>query len=265
MDHPPLLTTDLAWRIERFSAPGEPDGTAAGGVEVRRFGAVVARKAPNAPWRNGVFCFGRDDVGRLGDVLAWFAADGIDPPFHLGPARFDATVAAALTDRGYGQAAFTQAILYGTPAALLAPAAEGVTVERVTPATYEAFAAVTAGGFGWPDAWRAAAVRGLIEDVSAADAPLAFLARYGGEPAGAATLTVRDSVAGLGGGAVLSAFRARGCHLALVRHRVAIAAELGCELIVGGADYGSSSFRNQYRVGLRLAYVEATWRKRQAK
>ena len=33
------------------------------------------------------------------------------------------------------------------------------------------------------------------------------------------------------------------------------------ELVVGGADFGSVSFRNQQRVGLRLGYIETVWKK----
>jgi hypothetical protein len=37
--------------------------------------------------------------------------------------------------------------------------------------------------------------------------------------------------------------------------------QIGYELVVGGADFGSVSFRNQQRVGLRLGYIETVWKK----
>ena len=36
---------------------------------------------------------------------------------------------------------------------------------------------------------------------------------------------------------------------------------LGATLVIGGADFGSGSFRNQLRRGLRLAYIESGWRR----
>jgi hypothetical protein len=36
---------------------------------------------------------------------------------------------------------------------------------------------------------------------------------------------------------------------------------LGCTLVTGAANFGSGSFRNQLRAGLRLAYVESGWRR----
>jgi hypothetical protein len=88
-----------------------------------------------------------------------------------------------------------------------------------------------------------------------------FLARVAGEPAAVATLRVREGVASLGGGATTPRHRNKGCHLALVRHRLDVAYLLGCALVIAGANYGSGSFRNQARAGLRLAYVESGWRR----
>ena len=91
-----------------------------------------------------------------------------------------------------------------------------------------------------------------------------FLARLNGEPAAVATLRAREGVASLGGGATIPRLRGTGCHLALVRHRLDVAYMLGCTLVIGAANFGSGSFRNQQRVGLRLAYIESGWRRRSA-
>jgi hypothetical protein len=48
--------------------------------------------------------------------------------------------------------------------------------------------------------------------------------------------------------------------MALIGHRLVAAARVGCKLVVGGARFGSASFRNQQRAGLRVAYVESGWR-----
>ncbi|MFX5602888.1 hypothetical protein ABTD90_20290, partial [Acinetobacter baumannii] len=71
-----------------------------------------------------------------------------------------------------------------------------------------------------------------------------------------------DRLCTLGGAAVLPGFRGRGVHSALIGARIHEAAKLECELVIGGADFGSASFRNQPRFGMRLAYVESTWVRR---
>lgn len=60
-----------------------------------------------------------------------------------------------------------------------------------------------------------------------------------------------------GTGAVRPEFRRHGVHSALIARRLALAKHAGAELVVGGASYGSASFRNQQRAGFRLAYIEA--------
>ena len=42
------------------------------------------------------------------------------------------------------------------------------------------------------------------------------------------------------------------------------AGQLGCSLVASGAAYGSSSLRNQYRAGFRIAYIESGWSRRRA-
>jgi len=42
---------------------------------------------------------------------------------------------------------------------------------------------------------------------------------------------------------------------------VDVAYMLGSTLVIGSADFGSGSFRNQQRAGLRLAYIESGWRR----
>lgn len=50
-------------------------------------------------------------------------------------------------------------------------------------------------------------------------------------------------------------------HTALLHKRLYVASELGCTLIESGATYGSTSFRNQLRAGLLIAYIESEWKK----
>jgi GNAT superfamily N-acetyltransferase len=259
----PVLTTELALRIERFvapevSSPHLPADPAAPCVV--QFGRTVASKAKGIWPANKVFCFGHDDVGRLHDILAFYAADHLEPTFHLAPMEFSNDVAGVLHGAGFVHRAFEQAIMYGVPAPRSCPLPDGITIERVTAANLEEFVQATADGFEWHASWRDEAMEAVRTSVR--PAVQHFLVRVCGTPAGVGSLGIRENVASLGGGAIVPAFRGRGCHLALVHHRVHVAHAIGCELVLGGAAYGSGSFRNQQRAGLRIAYVESTWSRR---
>jgi hypothetical protein len=115
----PVLTTDLALRIERFVAPEvslpHPVTVDPSAPCVAQFGRTIASKSPRAWPGNKVFCFGHEDVGRRDEILAYFAADRLEPTFYVAPMAFTRDVAAALTALGFVQREFEQAILYGVP------------------------------------------------------------------------------------------------------------------------------------------------------
>ena len=258
----PLLTQDLAQRIERLVAPEPalPASTAEPWpLTVAQFGRTIAAKAKGGRPSNKVFCFGHDDLARLDEILAFYAVDDLEPEFYLSPARFTDAVGAALEAVGFSQFDFQQAILYGVPSSELTSPPRHISIERVTADNLEDYLVTMADGFEMPPAWRGAAIEESRRRFPGEEQR--FLARVAGEPAAVATLRVREGVASLGGGATTPRHRKRGCHLALVRHRLDVAYLLGCALVIGGANYASGSFRNQLRAGLRLAYVESGWRR----
>ena len=258
----PLLTLDLARRVERLVAP-EPGPPARPAepwmVTVAQFGRTIAAKASGGRPSNKVFCFGADDVSRLEEILAFYAVDDLEPEFYLSPSGFSHAVGTALTAAGFSQFDFQQAILYGVPSSELTSPPRHITIERVSPGNLEVYLATLADGFEMPAEWRGAAIEEARRRFPGEEQR--FLARVDGEPAAVATLRVREGVAILGGGATIPRHRKKGCHLALVRHRLDVAYLLGCTLVIGGANYGSGSFRNQLRAGLQLAYVESGWRR----
>jgi GNAT superfamily N-acetyltransferase len=262
----PLLTTELAERIERSVPEGK---IASYAVEDRRFGHTVALrgKGGRGQWLNGVYCFGARDLDRLDAILDFYHGDGIGPPaFYLAPTHFTSGVAASLRDAGYAQSGFTQAMLYGVPSPmppLDSPPISDITIEPVAASTAEEFAETTARGFGWPTEWREGAKAGIVQRIKTDRSFHGFLARHRGEPVGGGALDVRNNAAALIHGSVAPEFRRKGVHAALLRHRLHAAHALGCDLIIGGAEFGSTSLRNQLRAGLRIAYVESTWTARE--
>ena len=243
--------------------PAVPASNAApGAVTVKQFGRTIATKARGGRPSNKVFCFGHDDVSKLDDILAFYATDGLEPTFYVMSAGFTRQVSAALTAVGFTQCEFEQAILYGLPSNELSLAPRHITIERVTSDSLEDYICTLADGFEMPPEWRDAGMDEARRTFTADEHR--FLARVDGEPAAVATLRTREGVASLGGGATIPRLRGKGCHLALVRHRLDVAYMLGCTLVIGAANFGSGSFRNQQRAGLRLAYIESGWRRRSA-
>ncbi len=259
----PVLTLELARQIERNIAEGYTGGnrsSQANEIDVEQYGRAVAVKMPSSPWKNGVFCFSSDDVDRLEEIISFYEKDNADFSFYLTPMGFTEDVGRALTSAGMRPIDNSQALLYGLPATELESAAPDVTVESVTPDTLEIFTDTHVKGFEYPAAWHGK-TKGDLHRQFGEDGFYPYLVRYQGEPVGSAYLEVRGGIGNLLGSATMPAFRGKGCHLALLRHRLHAAGELGCRLVVSGASFGSTSFRNQYRVGLRLAYIETIWKK----
>lgn len=70
-----------------------------------------------------------------------------------------------------------------------------------------------------------------------------------GRPVGCASLTRRDGVASLGGMSTIPAERRRGVQAALVRHRIDVALDSGCDVVTVTASTGGASERNLTRLG----------------
>ncbi len=83
-----------------------------------------------------------------------------------------------------------------------------------------------------------------------------FAAYVDNQMAGGAGVFMRDGVATLASAATLPEFRSRGVQTALLNHRLAIAADEGCDLIAGRCNVGSPSQRNLERAGLATAYTK---------
>ncbi len=89
---------------------------------------------------------------------------------------------------------------------------------------------------------------------------LTFVAEMEGRAVacGAGLVIPEHKVVALFGAGTLAEFRGRGLHTALLRLRMQLAAQAGCEVAVIVTQGGSSSQRNAERLGFRVAYSKAT-------
>lgn len=85
-----------------------------------------------------------------------------------------------------------------------------------------------------------------------------FLAVARGMPIAAAAMTIHGEVAVLGGASTLPACRGQGAQSLLLRHRLRVAADAGCEWAVATARPESVSAANLRRAGFRIER-RATW------
>lgn len=268
----PPMTEQLARRLELAGVgfmvewlegaarqPGNPRE-----LRLERFGGAVAPAStvePELDFMNRVMGLFPEDTGHVGDILAFYRHLGIRPWFELIPAEGFESLADALTAGGASHIGF-HTDLYGLPDSSRAELRPGVDIRTIDAAEAELFSDTLLRGFELTeDELRVA------KNDHAAWARFEgwhlYLATVDGKPAAAAVLVVRGGIGLLASAATVPAFRGRGCQTALIRRRIADAAEAGCELIAGEAAFASTSQRNMEREGLRIAFTKAVWRVRE--
>lgn len=90
------------------------------------------------------------------------------------------------------------------------------------------------------------------------DATTCFLAWIDDDPAGGGAVAIHDGVAICFSTSVRPALRRMGVQSALLRARLAYAADAGCDLVIVSTTPGGASQHNVERFGFRLAYTKPT-------
>ena len=269
--HVPIMTREAVRRFERvigdahrrsmrcsMAVDDNPQGIAF--CEAGLCIATLAVHAPVASWMHEVYGlrYGEDDVAYLDAVLDFYKEHGSTPRFRVVPDGFNFKFADAMHRRGLRHFGF-HTVLYGVPERHEDRPAAGVEVRRCenTDEARLAMRLMLEGFIGKPEPAR------RVEHVRRTwhEEPIfhTYLGLLDGEPAGGAMLSIDGDIAYLMMGAVKESCRRRGVQTALVRARLNAAAAAGCQLILGGSDFESSSRQNQERAGLRIAYTAALW------
>jgi GNAT superfamily N-acetyltransferase len=141
-----------------------------------------------------------------------------------------------------------------------------IAVEQVRAADEDTWVATLTAGFAAPDLSGAGGdqpslpdeeMAALFDDFYKAEGVRRYLARRGGDVAGAASMRVDGEVALLTGAATLPAHRRRGVQRALLAARLADAVVAGCRIAVVVTQPGSISQANSQRQGFALLYSRA--------
>jgi GNAT superfamily N-acetyltransferase len=198
------------------------------------------------------------DATALADVVAFFHEHGVATRVRIVPDGFTKDKAALLASYGLRHYGF-HTVMWSPLPLVCEPDPPSVRVQHVEdPAEFDLALDVQLEGWGVPydpDS----PIKKLRRCWRTLPAHRTYLAYLDGEPAGHAMLYLDGKLAYLESAAVIKRFRNRGVHTALIRRRIAEAKQLGCETIVGGADFESPSRNNQLRAGLQIAYLAALW------
>lgn len=249
-----------ALRVEALrSLPGNPYG-----AEAHRFGQLLVLIAArtNNPDFNRVTITSDDDLAHLEELLAWYAAHHTPCRFDLVPPLMPSDAPKRLTALGYYASGF-KSVLYGTPQAINfgdgAPRSSAL-VRLVASEGKDVLTETYLDGFEIPQGIEARIFMGESLRPLVGHPDMHFLfALVNGEIAGMGALYLHERVGYLAGASTLPAYRGLGCQTALLRERMRLAAEAGCDLLIGNAAVGSVSQRNMEKAGLRLAYTRVLW------
>ncbi len=261
------ITPTLIARINRFSVdfhaarmsaaaalPGNPFG-----IEVRTFGEGVAVRVrhPLLVSKNRIAGFRPGDLPELSDLLRFYREGGLRftltvPPGQMTPALFQKLTEAGLWSEGSGT----------VPAlvpANLPPAPTEVLVRQASPQEKDLYLDLFQQAFADRDE-SAPEYRAFQWAEDALPGSGRYVAEMGGKPVAMASFPIVDGVGFFGTAGVLPPYRRRGIQSALIRQRIADAAEQGCDLILGGGSPGTTCFRNFERAGLHLVPTGMVWK-----
>lgn len=267
---PPSLTLKLAHTIERNEREytfSRLDGMRQAAsnplkIEIQEFGGATAfliQAWPDFWYGNRVLGLQAEDESYLDDIVHFFRAQGLDFRFEIMPGSLNSTLAIRLHELGFCQMGFSTA-MYGKPMnTVAAQSKNGVEVREVRSDEIDLFLDLYQDGFGLPrlDQAEKHVVQAWLDQ--ARSKLYLCLARVCDVPVGIGVLFIKDGIGLLADATTLRQFRGKGCHAALVQHRIEQAAQRQCELLTSFVEFGSVSHRNVERAGLRVGYTKALW------
>jgi hypothetical protein len=270
----PIMTKDVALQLEQAKAdyidswllamqeqmdrPFDFDTLHIGNVR-----AFVARDLQEIGLFNLVIGLGLHEKELLEEIMRFYRDHGVEKycieinPYHVSP-----DFLAYLASHGFCLSRF-ETYVYGGVTVTPSSASPSVSIREVTPSEIDLFATLH--------------IQGYQEALAHVPEPTLRLYReslkvlYGRPgwhlyvawvhdiPSGMGMLYIQDGRASLAGGATLPNQRQQGGQTALLCHRIQVAAQAQCTLVVGQASVGSTSQHNMERLGLHTAYTGTAW------
>ena len=194
-----------------------------------------------------------DEIARMEE---FFRSRGAATNVELCPYA-DPSIVEIFRKRGYTLVEFSNVFVRRLAAADAQSSFDGaVRVRRPEPHEGRLWAETVARGF-MPEGELSQTLVDVMATLAHSAAGAYFLAEVDGQAIGGGALIMHEGVASLGGASTLPAFRNRGAQTALLRARLAFAAEQGCELVMVTTMPGTASQRNVERQGFRVVYTRS--------
>jgi GNAT superfamily N-acetyltransferase len=266
----PAMTRQLAQRIEQNDidyslsrlegmqqAPGNPLQ-----IEIKRYGnlnAFMIVKWPNFWYGNKVLGLAPSSEIYLDEIITLFAQQKLNFRFEIMPGNLNSSLASRLHKLRFGQMGFNTAV-YGHPSLAAKPLKnEQIKIREVQPNEIDLFLDLYQNGFELPRL-HAREREAVLFWLNRARSNLYLcIADVDDVPAGVGVLYVENGIGLLADAATLPEFRGRGCHTAMIQHRILQAEKYNCSLLTSFVEFGSPSHLNLERAGLRVAYTKSIW------
>lgn len=266
----PMMTARLAQRIEqndndyslsRLEGMQQAKGNPLQ-VEIKRYGNVNAfliEKWPNFWYGNKVLGLEPSSEIYLDQIVDLFARHNLSFRFEIMPGNLNSSLASRLHKLGFCQMGFNTAV-YGLPALTVKSSLnEQVKVREVQGNEVDAFLDLYQDGFELPRLNEAEKEAVLSWLHTAKSSLYLCIAHVDDLPAGVGVLYVENGIGLLADATTLPGFRGKGCHTAMIQHRIAQARNQNCDLLTSFVEFGSTSHLNLERAGLRVAYTKSMW------
>ena len=266
----PAMTRDLAQRIEqndidyslsRLEGMQQAE-TNPLRIQIKRYGNVNAfliEAWPNFWYGNKVLGLEPSSEIYLDEIVDLFADHNLNFRFEIMPGNLNSSLASRLYGFGFCQMGFNTAV-YGLPSLeVKALPNKHIKVREVEPYEIDIFLDLYQDGFELPrlnTKEREAVLSWLKRAKSNLYLCIAHLDNI---PAAVGVLYMENGIGLLADATTLPSFRGRGCHTAMVHHRIRQAQKQNCDLLASFVEFGSTSHLNLERAGLRVAYTKSMW------
>ncbi len=241
-------------RVSTYRArPGNPDR-----IEIRGFGSAVATRFPAVGYFNQVYGLREEDLGRLPEIRAFYAEEGVGFKVHVAPDTERGRVFANLADDGFRMVEHLARYVAPAGGVRVRRSPERVRFEPLRPDGVDAFFRLYLTCFGAEPAGHAAAIANMRLLPSLRPVHC-HVGRVGRTLAGICMLFVQGRTACLCAGATAQAMRGTGVQMAAIRHRARLARSMGCDRLVSWTEGGSYSGRNLERAGFKLVLLDPVW------
>ncbi|WP_313892112.1 GNAT family N-acetyltransferase [Psychrobacillus sp.] len=221
---------------------------------------VFAAENIPGPAFNTVRGLRENDLPYLVDILDFYHKLSIDFRIEITPPNSSELLFRALIDKEFFQYGFHASFVGEASQIKEISSSAYVEVHSLKKDEFDLFASIYVKAFGLPT-FIQNGIKQNNEVLFEVPGWEFYVAYVKGIPAGIAVLFVKDEIASLAAAATLQEYCSMGVQSALLHKRSQVAIEKGAKYITSEATFGSVSHRNMERVGLKLAYTKALWKK----